>query len=201
MKYILTLILSLFLSFGFASEDSTIVIRDTLSFTNKQLNILNRTESRDTVQAVVAYVSTDELSPSFIFYDDKVRVVFTLEQAQKIKNTFRLYELAKDALEEYGIRENIEIGFVEKLENEILFLGTRIDDLEQQVKEKNQTINGLIEAESKYLEAIEKGEQESELKDDQIKDLKKELKIAKRKLRWVVIGSGIIVTLIVIASL
>jgi uncharacterized protein (DUF3084 family) len=194
MKNFITILLLVLASFVSYGQDSTEVQPPVV----------------DTVQADSNYVSVklDSLYPQPLVVDGEViGVLFTVEQAQQIDNDYELFSLMDSIITQYGVNDSITVGVINAQ-------GKKIASLEMQVENLNKTIANNEEMLSNRDVVI--GElkdkiylQEAQIKlyqqketsfENEIADLKKEVKKQKRQKIFGFIGTGTMTIGIIVLS-
>lgn len=159
-----------------------------------------------TLLMILSFISVKaqtELPQYFIEGGDTIGIIISVEQAQMLDNDSELLELFKKMRIDCDNLDTHYVSIINKLEEQIVLLKFQISDLVHQGAEKDKLIRNL----KKSLELSEENtrlcEEQLELKNEEIKILKKE--IFRQKVKKIVsvggnIGLAILTIILVIKS-
>ena len=198
MKSLIVLLFSLFSFVAISQEDSTSVTKDTV--TTEQQYYIQKADKIDTVSVTFIHIG-DTTEPTVILYNDRVRVLFTVEQVQDINNNYRMIELMEEVIAKYGIEDSVDIGIVSSLEKEIYVLNDKVDILNGRILDKDNTISKLETALEKLEEKDSKSDEVISGKDSEIEVLEKEVRKQKIQKKAISIGALAIIVLIVLLAI
>lgn len=170
------------------------------NLTEEQVYFIENSDRVDTVEAYVTYVGGEE-EPMVVIYGDDVRVLFTLEQTQKINNQYRMVELLEEVISKYGLESDIDVGIINSMEEEIYLLRDQLKISESRIENKDMIISSLEKTIAKMEEQNRVNEEINKNLEEQRDNWEKEAKKQKRQKIFVAIGGGILVVLVLIASL
>ena len=192
MKKLIVIISILFTSILGLSQDTNL--------TKEQLNYIDHSSKIDTVEAYITYVGNDD-EPLVVIYGDEVRVLFTLEQVQKINNQYRMVELLENVIDKYGLETDIDVGVINSMEEEIFLLNEKLKIVESRIENKDMVIKSLEETIRLMEEKDANNALIHENLEEQSERWEKEAKKQKRQKIFVAIGGGLLLILVVVASI
>jgi len=135
--------------------------------------------------------------------NDTIGIVMSVEQAQSLDNSAELLNLFKQMSINCDMMDTIYIQIINSLEEKVALLEIQKKDLIKQGKEKDIVIDQLQEALGNCQKGRRLCEEQLEIKDEEIKILKKE--IFRQKVKKIISVSGnvalaIVTTIIIIKS-
>jgi predicted unusual protein kinase regulating ubiquinone biosynthesis (AarF/ABC1/UbiB family) len=190
MKKIFTIILLSFISiFSHANNDTT-KIDTTTYFLNKATNV-------DSISSY--YLSFGgQVDPYIVIFENKVRILFTLEEVKKINENYQLNSLMSNVIEKYGKESDIEIGVINSLKDQVYILEQKIKDREGRLEDKdkeNEEMGNIIKI---LQEKVDNNEEIKEELTEENEGLKDDLRKQKIKTIAVAIGEGLVILLLLI---
>ena len=186
MKYLFTILISLFSIISYSQTDSTYW--------------LEKASKIDTTESYILYFN-EEITPQVVLFDSKVRILFTMEELAKTNEKLQMIPIMEEVIKKYGIETEIEVGVISSLENQIYVLKEQVGDKEGRIKDLNSKLEQSLKLVEKLEEEVSKRD---EIKDEyniQIKSLEKDLKKQKIKTIAVAIGEGAVIVLLLIVLL
>ena len=170
------------------------------NLTEEQVYFIENSDRVDTIEAYVTYVGNDE-EPMVVIYGDDVRVLFTLEQTQKINNQYRMVELLEEVISKYGLESDIDVGIINSMESEIYLLRDQLKISESRIENKDMIISSLEKTIVKMEEQNSINDEINRNLEEQRDNWEKEAKKQKRQKIFVAIGGGILTILMLVGSL
>lgn len=196
MKNFITVLLLVLASFVSYSQDSTVV----------QLPV-----DTNLVQLDSNYVTVqlDSLYPQPLVVDGKViGVLFTVEQAQKIDNDYELFSLMDSIITQYGVNDSITVGVINVQGKKIASLELQVENYKKMLEDKENMLTNrdLVIKELKQKVDMQEAQiklyQEKEVSfENEISDLKKEVRRQKRQKIIGFVTTGIGATGIIILGI
>lgn len=137
--------------------------------------------------------------PKYITDGDTLRVVFTIEQAQKIDNDLELLSMYKNASVNYDSVSNAYILVIDNMNNQIATLKLALNTSEVINENNTSLIRNLKGQITNYEQDLILAKQQSDNKDIIITNQKKEIKKQKtQKIIGFISAVGIAVGLIIL---
>lgn len=176
MKNFITVLLLVLASFVSYSQDST-VVQPSVDTNSVQLD------------SNYVTVQLDSLYPQPLVVDGKViGVLFTVEQAQKIDNDYELFSLMDSIITQYGVNDSITVGVINAQGKKIASLELQVENYKKMLDDKENMLTNrdLVIKELKQKVDMQEAQiklyQEKEVSfENEISDLKKEVRRQKRQ--------------------
>lgn len=135
--------------------------------------------------------------------NDTIEIVMSVEQAQSLDNSAELLNLFKQMNINCDMMDTIYVQIINSLEEKVALLELQKSDLVKQGQEKDSAINKLQVALGNCEKNVRLCNDELDLRNEEIKILKKEIFRQKVK-KWISVGGNvalaIITTVIIIKS-
>jgi len=188
MKYLFTILISIFSIIGFSQSDSTEYF-------------LEKASKIDTTESYIIYFNGDTVSPQVVVFDSTVRILFTMEELAKMNEKLQMIPIMEEVIKKYGAETNVEVGVISSLENEIYLLKGQVRDKEGRISDLNSKLNQSLKMIKKLQEEVSKSGEVNEEYEIQIKSLQKDLRKQKIKTIAVAVGEGVVIVLLLVVLL
>lgn len=188
MKYLFTILISLMTLVGYSSND-------TIKY------YLEKATKIDTTTTQILYFNNDSVPQMVVFDSNIVRVLFTMEELASMNEKLQMIPLLEEVIEKYGAETEVEVGVISSMENEIYVLKQTINDKEGRIEDLNSKVDQMTILIKELREEVSKNEEINEEYELQIKSLEKSLRKQKLKTVMVAVGEGVVIVLLLVASL
>lgn len=182
-------------------EDVTNNLLDNDNLTKQQKKFVKNAKKVMEKKTYHLTLEQDGIEVEVVIFDDKARVLMSMEDIQKINNTYRMTEILEELVDKYNIENELNLTIIQSLTNEVVLLNEKITLLNDELQNKDQIISTLEATVAELRESNDILTEVNGLQAETIKTQKKEIRKQKNQKTIIAIGGGIIITLLLLSGI
>tara|TARA_R110000772_G_scaffold2410_1_gene8332 strand:- start:48634 stop:49407 length:774 start_codon:yes stop_codon:yes gene_type:complete len=173
---------------------------DNENFTPMQKSLIKNATNMVEEKAYFLLLEEDGIEVDIVMSGDITRIMMSVEDIEKINNKYRMAEILEELVQKYNIENELNLTIVESLTNEVILLNEKVLLLNDELKNKDQIISTLEGVITELKESNSILTDVNVKQADVIKLKDKEIRRQKRQKTFIAIGSGVVITLLLLLA-